>query len=135
MLAFIVLRHVCYIDSNGKAVHYNGTSLLQWRSVRLDVTLGVGDVAGIGWERSAEQTPGAGSIPKGTVFFTYRGQRLTATLDNVAGAMYPVVQIQKKVSWTGGLGLVVKGGLDWRAWSSCKRWVGLEAWSSCKRWV
>ena len=91
----------CCVGSNGKAVHYNGTSLLQWRSVRLDVTLGVGDVAGIGWERSTEQTPGGGSIPKGTVFFTFRGQRLTATLDNVAGAMYPVVQIQKKVSCAG----------------------------------
>ena len=79
-------------------MHYNGTSLLQWRSVRLDMTLGVGDVAGIGWERSSEQTTTATSVPKGTVFFTYRGQRLPATLDNVAGAMYPVVQIQKKVN-------------------------------------
>ena len=72
------------------------------------MTLGVGDVAGIGWERSTEQAPGGGSIPKGTVFFTFRGQRLTATLDNVAGAMYPVVQIQKKVSCAG---LSTKGGL------------------------
>ena len=42
------------------------------------------------------------------------------------------------MGWTGGLGLVVKGGLDWRvslvvkdgfdwrAWSSCERCVGLE---------
>ncbi|KAL8604631.1 hypothetical protein ACOMHN_013411 [Nucella lapillus] len=87
----------CLFLNNGKAVHYNGTSLLQWRSVRLDVTLGVGDVAGIGWERAADQAPApAPATPKGTVFFTFRGQRLTATLDNVAGAMYPVVQIQKK---------------------------------------
>ncbi|KAK7087914.1 probable E3 ubiquitin-protein ligase HECTD4 isoform X2 [Littorina saxatilis] len=86
----------CLFLNNGKAVHYNGTSLLQWRSVRLDVTLGVGDVAGIGWERSTEQIQGGIAVPKGTVFFTFRGQRLAATLDNVAGAMYPVVQIQKK---------------------------------------
>lgn len=25
--------------SNGRAVHYNGSSLLQWKSVRLDVAL------------------------------------------------------------------------------------------------
>lgn len=82
-------------------MHYNGTSLLQWRSVRLDVTLGVGDMAGIGWERAIDsQAGGAGAVPKGTVFFTFRGQRLQASLDNVSGAMYPVVQIQKKVaSW------------------------------------
>ena len=32
--------------SNGRAVHYNGSSLLQWRSVRLDVTLDSGNIAG-----------------------------------------------------------------------------------------
>ena len=87
---------VCF--SSGKAVHYNGTSLLQWRSVRLDVTLGANEVAGIGWERNTDQ-PANTASPKGTVFFTYKGQRLSATLDNVAGAMYPVVHIQKKVNW------------------------------------
>ena len=108
----MTLSNTCLpCDSNGKAVHYNGTSLLQWRSVRLDVTLGVGDVAGIGWERSTEQAPGAGSmaVPKGTVFFTFRGQRLAATLDNVAGAMYPMVQIQKKVGGHQGGLASVKG--------------------------
>lgn len=87
-----------FLCSNGKAVHYNGASLLQWRSVRLDVTLGVGDVAGIGWERTNDPAVSNMAIPKGQVYFTYRGQRLTATLDNVAGAMFPVVHIQKKVS-------------------------------------
>ncbi|KAK7506010.1 hypothetical protein BaRGS_00002732 [Batillaria attramentaria] len=86
----------CLFLNNGKAVHYNGSSLLQWRSVRLDVTLGVGDVAGIGWERTNEIS-GIGALnPKGQVYFTYRGQRLAATLDSVSGAMYPVVHIQKK---------------------------------------
>lgn len=33
----------------------------------------------------------------GQVYFTYNGQRLRACLDNVSGAMYPVVHIQKKV--------------------------------------
>ncbi|XP_025090246.1 probable E3 ubiquitin-protein ligase HECTD4 isoform X2 [Pomacea canaliculata] len=86
----------CLFLNNGKAVHYNGASLLQWRSVRVDVTLGVGDVAGIGWERTSEQTPNSTAVPKGQVYFTYRGQRLPATLDSVAGAMFPVVHIQKK---------------------------------------
>ena len=30
---------VCVCVSNGRAVHYNGSSLLQWKSVRLDVAL------------------------------------------------------------------------------------------------
>lgn len=31
-------------SSNGRAVHYNGSSLLQWKSVRLDVTLLPGEM-------------------------------------------------------------------------------------------
>lgn len=34
--------HICFLTvcvSNGRAVHYNGSSLLQWKSVRLDVAL------------------------------------------------------------------------------------------------
>lgn len=30
--------------SNGRAVHYNGSSLLQWKSVRLDVALLPGEI-------------------------------------------------------------------------------------------
>lgn len=82
--------------SNGKAVHYNGASLLQWRSVRLDVTLCAGDVAGIGWERTGEP-PIQGQTPKGQVYFTYNGRRLSAAVEDVSGCMYPIVHIQKKV--------------------------------------
>lgn len=82
--------------SNGKAVHYNGASLLQWRSVRLDCTVGAGDIAGIGWERNGD-APTPGETPKGKVFFTYNGRRLQPWIDEVAGAMYPVVHIQRKV--------------------------------------
>ena len=82
--------------SNGKAVHYNGASLLQWRSVRLDVSIGAGDIAGVGWERTGD-TPVHGETPKGKVYFTYNGRKLTAYIDDVSGAMYPVVHIQKKV--------------------------------------
>ena len=82
--------------SNGKAVHYNGASLLQWRSVRLDVSIGAGDIAGVGWERNGDG-PGQGETPKGKVYFTHNGRRLAAYIDDVSGAMYPVVHIQKKV--------------------------------------
>lgn len=85
--------------SNGKAVHYNGASLLQWRSVRLDVTLNAGDVAGIGWERTGE-SPVQGQTPRGRVYFTYNGRRLNAYMDDVSGCMFPVVHIQKKVCAT-----------------------------------
>ncbi|XP_055995500.1 probable E3 ubiquitin-protein ligase HECTD4 isoform X2 [Ostrea edulis] len=85
----------CLCLNNGKAVHYNGASLLQWRSVRLDVTLNAGDIAGIGWERTGE-SPVQGQTPKGRVYFTYNGRRLNAYMDDVSGGMYPVVHIQKK---------------------------------------
>lgn len=85
----------CLFLNNGKAVHYNGSSLLQWRSVRLEVNVGPGDVAGIGWERSGDAAS-SGQTPKGQVYFTYNGQRLNASLDSVSGALFPVVHIQKK---------------------------------------
>ncbi|KAK3084084.1 hypothetical protein FSP39_007865 [Pinctada imbricata] len=85
----------CLFLNNGKAVHYNGASLLQWRSVRLDANLTAGDIAGIGWERNGE-SPGQGQVPKGRVYFTYNGKRMNAFMDDVSGAMFPVVHIQKK---------------------------------------
>lgn len=78
-------------------MHYNGASLLQWRSVRLDVTLSSGDLAGIGWERQGESSSVASQSGKGLVYFTYNGRRLPSTIDEVSGAMFPVVHIQKKV--------------------------------------
>ncbi|KAF6729287.1 putative E3 ubiquitin-protein ligase HECTD4 [Oryzias melastigma] len=88
----------CLFHNNGRAVHYNGSSLLQWKSVRLDVALLPGDVAGIGWERSEGTPPPPGQAPKGRVYFTYCGQRLSPFLDDVAGGMWPLVHIQKKNS-------------------------------------
>lgn len=86
-----------YFFSNGKSVHYNGASLLQWRSVRLDVTLNAGDIAGIGWERT-DESPVQGQTPKGRVYFTYRGRLLSSNMEDVSGGMFPVVHVQKKVS-------------------------------------
>ncbi|XP_066272380.1 LOW QUALITY PROTEIN: probable E3 ubiquitin-protein ligase HECTD4 [Branchiostoma lanceolatum] len=82
--------------NNGRAVHYNGSSLLQWKSARLDVTLSAGDVAGIGWERIGDAPSTQGEQVKGRVYFTYNGQRLPAVLDDVSGGMWPVIHIQKK---------------------------------------
>ncbi|XP_012586383.1 PREDICTED: probable E3 ubiquitin-protein ligase HECTD4 isoform X1 [Condylura cristata] len=86
----------CLFHNNGRAVHYNGSSLLQWKSVRLDVTLSPGDVAGVGWERTEGTPPPPGQPAKGRVYFTYCGQRLAPYLEDVSGAMWPVVHIQKK---------------------------------------
>ncbi|PIO29273.1 hypothetical protein AB205_0167670 [Aquarana catesbeiana] len=86
----------CLFHNNGRAVHYNGSSLLQWKSVRLDVALLPGDVAGIGWERTDGTPPPPGQPAKGRVYFTYCGQRLAPFLEDVSGGMWPVVHIQKK---------------------------------------
>ena len=83
--------------SNGRAVHYNGSSLLQWRSVRLDVSLSVGDVAGVGWERQGDSPLMPRQQVKGLVYFTHKGRRLPSVIDDVAGGMWPVLHIQKKV--------------------------------------
>ncbi|XP_063396384.1 probable E3 ubiquitin-protein ligase HECTD4 [Mytilus trossulus] len=85
----------CLFLNNGKSVHYNGASLLQWRSVRLDVTLNAGDIAGIGWERT-DESPVQGQTPKGRVYFTYRGRLLSSNMEDVSGGMFPVVHVQKK---------------------------------------
>uniref|UniRef100_A0A452GVS4 HECT domain-containing protein n=1 Tax=Gopherus agassizii TaxID=38772 RepID=A0A452GVS4_9SAUR len=86
----------CLFHNNGRAVHYNGSSLLQWKSVRLDVTLSPGDIAGIGWERTEGTPPPPGQPAKGRVYFTYCGQRLGPYLEDVSSGMWPVVHIQKK---------------------------------------
>ena len=80
--------------SNGRVVHYNGSSLLQWRSLRFDSQLNPGDIIGIGWEKVFEAS---GNIPSsGTVFFTLNGVKLDQGLEEVAGNMFPVVHVQKK---------------------------------------
>lgn len=44
-LLFCISNCVFWIVcSNGRAVHYNGSSLLQWKSVRLDVALLPGEM-------------------------------------------------------------------------------------------
>lgn len=87
------------LPSNGRVVHYNGSSLLQWKSVRLDLSLNAGDIAGIGWERVGDGVLLPGQTVKGIVYFTYNGRKLTGTLDDVAGGMWPAVHIQKKVRY------------------------------------
>ena len=97
---YYVINIVCFTYcSNGRAVHYNGSSLLQWRSVRLDAALtNCGDVAGIGWERQGTSPPVPGQPVKGLVYFTHNGRRMSSTIEEVSGSMWPVVHIQKKAS-------------------------------------
>ena len=80
--------------SNGRVVHYNGSSLLQWRSLRFDAQINPGDTIGIGWEKLFEAS---GNIPStGTVYFTLNGVKLDQALEDVNGNMHPVIHIQKK---------------------------------------
>eukprot|EP00092_Neocalanus_flemingeri_P030552 GFUD01033172.1.p1 GENE.GFUD01033172.1~~GFUD01033172.1.p1 ORF type:complete len:4225 (-),score=861.78 GFUD01033172.1:307-12981(-) len=83
-----------FFHNNGRVVHYNGQSLLQWRSLRFDVQLNPGDTLGIGWEKLFDASA---NIPSsGTVYFTLNGVKLDQALEEVSGNMYPVVHIQKK---------------------------------------
>jgi len=83
-----------FFHNNGRVVHYNGSSLLQWRSLRFDVQLNPGDTLGIGWEKLFDASA---NIPSsGTVYFTLNGVKLDQALEEVSGNMYPVIHIQKK---------------------------------------
>lgn len=62
----------------------------------------LGDVAGIGWERTEGTPPPPGQPAKGRVYFTYCGQRLSPYLEDVSGGMWPVVHIQKKAGYLVG---------------------------------
>lgn len=70
-----------------------------------------GDVAGIGWERSECTPPPPGQAPKGRVYFTYGGQRLIPILEDVAGGMWPLVHIQKKVGFGNGFSSNIKANI------------------------
>ena len=83
-----------FFHNNGRVVHYNGSSLLQWRSLRFDVQLNPGDTLGIGWEKLFDASA---NIPSsGTVYFTLNGVKLDQALEEVSGNMYPVIHVQKK---------------------------------------
>lgn len=80
-----------------KSVCNVGFTFNQILDIKLEF-INTGDVAGIGWERSEGTPPPPGQAPKGRVYFTYCGQRLHPVLEDVAGGMWPLVHIQKKVS-------------------------------------
>uniref|UniRef100_A0A8C0AKX3 HECT domain E3 ubiquitin protein ligase 4 n=1 Tax=Bos mutus grunniens TaxID=30521 RepID=A0A8C0AKX3_BOSMU len=65
------------------------TSLaIQWKKKVLSPSA-LGDVAGIGWERTEGTPPPPGQPAKGRVYFTYCGQRLSPYLEDVSGGMCP----------------------------------------------
>ncbi|MEQ2216515.1 hypothetical protein XENOCAPTIV_017459, partial [Xenoophorus captivus] len=80
----------------GHRGHQHSTSMFSYDGLLIWVN--TGDVAGIGWERSEGTPPPPGQAPKGRVYFTYGGQRLSPSLEDVAGGMWPLVHIQKKVN-------------------------------------
>ena len=88
---------------NGRVVHYNGTSMLQWRSLRFNLQLSEFDTLGIGWVKS--ESTSKDNNDTGSVFFTLNGTKLEQALENVSAKMFPVVHIQKKnISVTANFG-------------------------------
>ncbi|XP_030847057.1 probable E3 ubiquitin-protein ligase HECTD4 [Strongylocentrotus purpuratus] len=81
---------------SGHAIHYSGASLLRWKSVRLDITLKVGDVIGMGWQQNDDPPPLNGSGRAGHIFMTLNGHKFAPTLEEVSGGLWPVVHVQKK---------------------------------------
>ena len=79
---------------NGRVVHYSGTSMLQWRSLRFNLQLTESDTLGIGWIRY--KTTSKDTIDTGSVFFTLNGTKLEQALENVSAKVFPIVHIQKK---------------------------------------
>jgi hypothetical protein len=72
-----------FLHNNGRAVHYNGPSLLQWRSIRMERSLNPGD-------RVTVTSSG------GKVMFAINDFPMEQCFDDVIPDMFPVVHIQKK---------------------------------------
>ena len=72
-----------FLHNNGRAVHYNGPSLLQWRSIRLERTLNPGDRVTV-------------TCSGGKAMFALNDFPMEQCFDDVIPDMYPVVHIQKK---------------------------------------
>ena len=106
--------------SNGRVVHYNGASLLQWRSIRLDIpALSTNDVIGIGWEKTSEQGGSATAPVRGRVYFTFNGRRLTASIEEVSGGLWPVVHLQKRVRYISNILLIFRSSFCYFCLTSC----------------
>lgn len=58
----------------------------------LNIVMKEKDVIGCGYKRGDDQTD------KGSVYFTYNGDRLAEGLDSVQAGLWPVIHIQKKVT-------------------------------------
>ncbi|KAL5256674.1 hypothetical protein ACHWQZ_G011808 [Mnemiopsis leidyi] len=74
--------------SNGRAYHYCGPTILAWKSVRLNVSVKVGDIAGIGWT--------AANPAVGRVYFTLNGTVLQGEQQDVPAGLFPVIHIHRK---------------------------------------
>ena len=72
-----------FLHNTGRAVHYNGSNLMQWRSIRLDRSLNPGDRVTV-------------TFRDGRVMFSLNGVTSDQCFDDVTPEMYPVVHIQKK---------------------------------------
>ena len=72
-----------FLHNNGRAVHYNGSSVMQWRSIRLDRSLNPGDRVTV-------------MFRDGRVMFSLNGVTSDQCFDDVTPEMYPVVHVQKK---------------------------------------
>jgi E3 ubiquitin-protein ligase HECTD4 len=72
-----------FLHNNGRAVHYNGPSLLQWRSIRLERNLSPGDKVTI-------------TCIGGKAMFALNDVPMEQCFEEVDDDLYPVVHIQKK---------------------------------------
>lgn len=84
------------LHNNGRLVHYNGPSLLQWRSLRFDLQMSPGDIIGIGWEASHADPKPTNSPNLGTLYFTQNGTRLSQELEGVPLGLFPIIHLQKR---------------------------------------
>ncbi|XP_059095573.1 probable E3 ubiquitin-protein ligase HECTD4 [Tigriopus californicus] len=84
------------LHNNGRLVHYNGSSLLQWRSLRFELQMSPGDIIGLGWEPSHLDPNSTHTQNWGKLYFTQNGTRLSQELEGVPLGLFPVLHLQKK---------------------------------------
>ena len=76
------------LHSNGRIVHYNGSNMLNWHSMRVDHLVCPGDEVKVLWMPTLESN--------GKVQFEVNGSTMGNAIENVPGGLLPTIHIQQK---------------------------------------
>ena len=76
------------LHSNGRIVHYKGSNLLSWKSIRIDHMLSPGDDVTVKWTQVEEDN--------GYVTFEVNGHQIYEEIPDIPAQLLPTLHIQQK---------------------------------------